>query len=372
MYQHIFSPIDYGGITLKNRIVFAPTSFGLSESAYLEKIRKIASGGCAMVIIGDVPVSHRAPGSLFDKRGFKRYRALTDAIHAGGAVACAQLHQSDSDILGMIRYLPGALLGRTSPDDLRKILNDRIGDYITNMPASKVEKIITSFGTAAHRAVEAGFDMIQIHGDRMCGSFSSALFNRRSDRFGGDAEHRMRFATEAVKRVKEAVPDTPIDYKLAVRQESPHYGNAGIIESELPLFVPALVECGVTSFHVTLANHSNLEDTIPPRSHPDFSEEGCFLKFCDEVSKLTSVPITGVGGLTHPDFIEKQIASGRIDCAAMSRQLIADPLWPRKVNAEKESEVQFCIRCNKDCLGGIKRHEGVHCVFDDQTNFSNI
>lgn len=364
MRQHTFSPVDYGGITLKNRIVFAPTSFGLPEEAYVGKIREIASGGCAMMVIGDVPVSRHAPGSLFSKKGFERYRTLVDAIHEGGAVACAQLHQSDSDILGMIRYIPGVLFGRTSPDDLRKILNDRVGDYVTNMPASKVEGIIASFGTAARRAMEAGFDVIQVHGDRMCGSFSSALFNKRTDRFGGDAEGRMRFAVEAVERVREAVPDVPIDYKLAVRQESPHHGNAGVLEEELPAFVPALVDAGVTSFHVTLANHGDLGDTIPSRSHSDFSGEGCFLRFCDEVRALTDVPITGVGGLVHPDFVEEQIASGRIDCAAMSRQLIADPAWPRKVESGHEDVVRFCIRCNKDCLGGIQRHEGVHCVFD--------
>ena len=60
-----------------------------------------------------------------------------------------------------------------------------------------------------------------------------------------------------------------------------------MVESELGIFVPMLVEAGVTSFHVTLANHSSLEDTIPPRNHPYFKDEGCFLKFCDEVRRYT-------------------------------------------------------------------------------------
>ena len=73
---------------------------------------------------------------------------------------------------------------------------------------------------------------------------------------------------EAVKAVHAAVPGMAIDYKLAVRQENPHYGNAGVVEEELAVFVPLLVQAGVTSFHVTLANHSALENTIPPASHP--------------------------------------------------------------------------------------------------------
>ncbi len=92
-----------------------------------------------------------------------------------------------------------------------------------------------------------------------------------------------------------------------------------------------LKKAGVTSFHVTLANHSDLENTIPPKNHPYFGEPGCFLKFCDEVRQYTNLPICGVGGLTDPDFVEKQLADGRIQCAAMSRQLLADPDWVNKL-----------------------------------------
>ena len=110
--------------------------------------------------------------------------------------------------------------------------------------------------------------MVQVHGDRMCGSFSSAIFNHRTDEYGGSAERRARFAVEAVKAVHAAVPGMAIDYKLAVRQENPHYGNAGVVEEELAVFVPLLVQAGVTSFHVTLANHSALENTKRKRCIP--------------------------------------------------------------------------------------------------------
>ena len=75
--------------------------------------------------------------------------------------------------------------------------------------------------------------MVQVHGDRMCGSFSSTVFNHRTDEYGGSAENRARFAVEAVSAVHAAVPGMPIDYKLAVRQEEPHYGNAGVLVEEL-------------------------------------------------------------------------------------------------------------------------------------------
>ena len=206
--------------------------------------------------------------------------------------------------------------------------------------------------------------MVQVHGDRMCGSFSSAIFNHRTDEYGGSAGNRARFAVEAVSAVHAAVPEMPIDYKLAVRQKEPHYGNAGVVEEELPVFVPLLERAGVTSFHVTLANHSALENTIPPANHPYFGHPGCFLKFCNEVRQYTDLTICGVGGLNDPDFVEQQLFDGRIQCAAMSRQLLADPDWVNKLKNGQAEQIHRCVRCNKKCLGGLMAHQGTRCVYD--------
>ena len=365
MYETILSPVDYGGMQLKNRIIFSPTTFGLSDEDYFAKIRSIAQGGCAMIIVGDVPVGKsKFEKSLFDRKGFAFYQELVKIAHDADCKICAQLHQTDSNMMAMFKYIPGVLMKKITPDQLREKLNEEVAPYITGLSQEKIQKIIAGFGKAALLAKQAGFDMVQVHGDRMCGSFSSSVFNHRTDEYGGSAENRARFAVEAVKAVRAAVPEMPIDYKLAVRQENPHYGNAGVLVEELPVFVPLLEKAGVTSFHVTLANHSALENTIPPASHPEFKENGCFLKFCDEVRRYTSVPLCGVGGLNAPDFVEQQLAGGRIQCAAMSRQLLADPDWVNKLSAGQEKSIHRCIRCNKKCLGGLMAHQGTGCIYD--------
>ena len=364
-FEEISKPINYGGVTLKNRVIFAPTTMGLRQKEYIEKIRAIAAGGCAMIIIGDVPVqkSRFAP-TLFSKKGFKFYEQLAQIAHEYDCKLCAQLHQNDTVMKGMFKYLPKMIRGTYTREDVKRLMLDQTGDYISGIPEAKVKEITDAFGAAALRAVEAGFDVIQVHGDRMCGSFSSAIFNHRSDCYGGSAENRAKFACDAVSAIRAVLPEIPIDYKLAVRQENPHYGNAGVIEEELPVFVPLLEQAGVSSFHVTLANHSKLEDTIPPKNHPEFGEEGCFLKFCDEVRTLTELPICGVGGLSDPKFVNEQLASGRVDCVSMSRQLIADPEWVNKVQQDRCGEIHRCIRCNQKCLGGMYDHSGVHCIYE--------
>lgn len=81
-------------------------------------------------------------------------------------------------------------------------------------------------------------------------------------------------------------------------------------------------------------------------------------------AQYTDKPITGVGGLNQPDFVEQQLASGRITCAAMSRQLLADPEWPNKVASGQIKEIHRCVRCNKKCLGGLQQHQGTHCIYE--------
>ena len=271
MYDTILSPIDYGGLQLKNRIIFAPTTFGLSDEEYLAEMERLAKGGCAMIIIGDVPVAKsRFEKSLFDKKGFAFYQQICETAHKYGCKVCAQLHQTDTDMMSIIKCIPGMLMKKDHPRPAARADERCRGSLHHQDVPEKIHQIIAGFGKAAVLAKQAGFDMVQVHGDRMCGSFSSAIFNHRTDEYGGSAERRARFAVEAVKAVHAAVPGMAIDYKLAVRQENPHYGNAGVVEEELAVFVPLLVQAGVTSFHVTLANHSALENTIPPTSHPEF------------------------------------------------------------------------------------------------------
>lgn len=365
MYETIGSPVTLGNVTLKNRIVFAPTTLGGPNDAYLERIEKIAAGGCGMIIIGDVPVLSMPFGNnLYTESGFAFYEKLAETAHKYGCKICAQLHQDDTDFGALRQYAPQLKEGKLSQDDLRQMINDLVGPYVTNMPVEKVRSITSAFGDAAVLAKKAGFDVMQVHGDRMCGSFASPLFNQRTDNYGGSLENRARFLLEAVEAVRKAVPDMPIDVKLAVRMEQPRYGKAGFTEDELKTVVPMLEKAGADSFHVSLANHAALSDTIPPANHPYFHEEGCFLRFCDIVKQYTNLPVCGVGGLTSPAFVEEQLKTGRIDCAAMSRQLLADPQWPEKVLTGREKEIRRCVRCNKDCLSGMMRHEGTHCIYE--------
>lgn len=108
------------------------------------------------------------------KKDLPHYKRLCELIHAGGSLACAQLHQSDSDVKGMLRYIPGLLAKKITAEELRHLLNQQTGRYITQLSSQKVSAITSSFGKAAVLAKQAGFDMIQIHG----GSYVRQFFLR--------------------------------------------------------------------------------------------------------------------------------------------------------------------------------------------------
>ena len=203
-----------------------------------------------MIIIGDVPVlPSRFGPSLYTKKGFDYYRTLTDMLHAQGCKICAQLHQSDSNLKGMIRYIPGVLTKRISMEELRPLLNQQVGPYITNCPSKRFKAsppLLVPLQNLQYRLVliwsrfmETGCAEVLLPPVQS----THRLLWRKSRKScavccGSCHFHPPRSARSA------------IDFKLAVRQENPHYGTPRL-ESELPVFVPLLEQAGVTSFHVT-------------------------------------------------------------------------------------------------------------------------
>ena len=362
-YEKILTKFNYGGLELKNRIIFAPTTLGLSNKKYFNFIENLAKGDVAMIIIGDVPVS-KSPflPSFYTKRGYKFYKQIIEISHKYGCKVAAQLHESDTNMHRLMKVMPKLMSKKVTLEEKLALKNKVTSDYICSLKTEEVKHITNSFELATKMAIEIGFDCIQVHGDRMCGSFSSSIFNKREDEYGNSIQNRARFAIECVEAVRRASKTIPIDFKFVVRQENPHYGNAGVLFDEIKYFIPLLEKAGVTSFHVTLADHSKLEDAIPPINHPYFNKEGCFLKFVDEVKKYTSLPITGVGCLSNPNFIENLLESNRIDAVSMSRQLIADPNYVVKLEKHEEKNIVYCTRCNKGCFEGLMKHQGVHCI----------
>lgn len=364
-YETLLSPCTVGALELKNRVVFAPTTMGLSPEARAERLVGVAHGGAALIVLGDVGVEPSFHGSGFDlvsPEGQDACRALVADLHRAGARVCAQIFAPDYDTQGFVRLMRDPA---TTHEQLTDFMYGHVGNFVTGLPLARLEQLVELFALRAGTARDVGFDMVQIHGDRLVGSMSSGLYNARDDRFGGDVGRRAAFGAAIVRAVRAEVgPAFPIDYKLTVRQPERGLGKGGPTVDELPVFVRELVAAGVDAFHVTGANHSHLEDTVPPRTHSELAGEGCFLNLVRAVRPLTDRPLCTVGKLRTPAFVEGVLAAGEAQLVGMSRQLLADADWVRKVAEGRVDEIRLCTWCNARCVGALRTHRDFGCVFD--------
>lgn len=170
-----------------------------------------------------------------------------------------------------------------------------------------------------------------------------------------------------VKAVRAAVPEMPLDYKLTIRTEEPKLGRGGALISEVPEFVEVLEAAGVDAFHVAIANHSNIRDTIPAANHPLLQGEGCFTHLGRAVLTMARKPVCIVGKLQHTDAMEALLEEG-FAMVGMSRQLVADPEWPNKVQSGQTDSIRYCVYCNSKCVASIMSGQPVSCILWDNAN----
>ena len=356
--MRLFTPVQMGNLCLKNRIVFAPTSMGRAGVGAYEQI---AAGGTGLLIMADlsvVPSMLGEPG-LDSMEHADYYHSVVEACHRYGCKISAQLFHPEYDpVYAKTLYVEARRGQGISPAQARQKIHENSIEYCDKMKPSTVEEIIQKFSEAAKRAKELGFDMVQIHGDRLLGSFTSPLFNHRTDQYGA----HLHVPARIVGAVKSAVPDLPIDYKLTIRMEEEGLGRGGIARDEIPEFVQKLDDLGVDGYHVTLANHTDIENTIPRRNHPILAKEGCFAGLAKEVKRHTSKPVCTVGKWQTIDKMEKVLEDG-IELVGMSRQLIADPRWPDKVLGGKEDTIIYCRYCNQRCVKSLHNGAPVGCIF---------
>lgn len=363
MYKEIFKPIKIRNLEIKNKIVFAPTSLGNDSKKRFDKLVKIAKGGVGLIVIGDVSVRssfHKGIPTLEKDEYIEYFKNVIDELHKYGCKVSAQLFYPEYDVDYVIGLIKSNEISR---DEIRSVLKENTINYINDMSKDKINKIQQDFVEAAIRANKCGFDMIQIHGDRIIGSFSSGIFNKRKDEYGGNEENRARMSSEIVKKVREALPEMIIDYKLGIRKENPDIGKGGPTISEVKTFVTLLDNAGVDSFHVAIANHSTIKDTIPAYNHSYLEGEGCFLDLAKEVKKYTNKIVCGVGKLKSPHFINSILKEEIVEMIGLSRQFIADEEWTLKVKEERENEIKYCRFCNY-CTNSLLNNTEFGCILN--------
>ena len=369
MQNVILQPIEVGGQTFKNRIMFHPLTTGYEKNGMISEqdmgfYTRLAKGGVGYIVMGDVaPINSFSPTpKLFDDSQIPAFKALADSVHAYGTKLGVQLFHPEYDVDAI-----NSLFMQKKFDEMRQRLHHDMMFFTDEVSEEMLMAIIDKMCACAVRAQKAGVDVIQIHGDRLNGCLCSTRMNHRTDKFGGSLENRVRFARMLTRAIRKAVPDMVIDYKLSI--VTPQRGKGGIDEADAVQFAQWLVEDGVDMLHVAQANHTgNMADTIPPMGVQPY---GFFVKIAGDIKKAVNVPVSAVGRIVDAEMAARVIESGMADMVAMGRPLLADPDWGTKIAAGKACDIRRCISCNKGCTDAIQNRQFLSCVLNAENGYEN-
>ena len=369
MQNVLLQPIEVGGQTFKNRIMFPPLTTGYEKNGMISEqdmgfYTRLAKGGVGYIVLGDVaPINSFSPTpKLFDDSQIPAFKALADSVHAYGTKLGVQLFHPEYDVDAI-----NSLFMQKKFDEMRQRLHHDMMFFTDEVSEEMLMAIIDKMCACAVRAQKAGVDVIQIHGDRLNGCLCSTRMNHRTDKFGGSLENRVRFARMLTRAIRKAVPDMVIDYKLSI--VTPQRGKGGIDEADAVQFAQWLVEDGVDMFHVAQANHTgNMADTIPPMGVQPY---GFFVKIAGDIKKAVNVPVSAVGRIVDAEMAARVIESGMADMVAVGRPLLADPDWGTKIAAGKACDIRRCISCNKGCTDAIQNRQFLSCVLNAENGYEN-
>ena len=390
----LLKPIKVGNLVLKNRVMFPPQTTGYEErdgsigERSLNFYKRIAKGGASYVVIGDVtPVMTASPTpKLCDDRQIPTYKRLADAMHEYDCKVALQLFHPEYDvpavgrlIMGSRKLMMDAQAAKAQGDmakfgqlmaESKKIadeayakLHHDMKHFVSECSVEQLNQIKHAIAEAARRAMEAGIDAIEVHGDRLLGSLCSVILNHRTDEYGGCLENRCRYALEVVKAIKEAAPTLMVEYKLPIITKNPDgsdRGKGGLHEEEGVLFAKMLEAAGVDMIQVAQANHTgNMADTIPPMGTREYNWT---LPVSRKVKDAVSIPVATVGKVVSVANGEKILADGDADIVCYGRSLLCDPDIAVKI--ARDEPIRECLNCNKGCVDAIQSRKYISCVIN--------
>ncbi len=390
----LLRPIEIGGLTLKNRIMFPPLTTGYEErdgsigARSLDFYTRLAKGGVGYIVIGDVaPVMTATPTpKIYDDSQIPGFRKLADSLHEYNCRVALQLFHPEYDvqavgrIIGQSRKLFAEAQQAKESGDMELAAQktaeaQRVGresyakidydmeHYVSEVSLDELSRIREAFSQAARRANEAGIDAIEVHGDRMIGSLCSTVLNHRNDEYGGSLDNRARFALEVVSAMKNAAPEMMIEYKLPIitkKEDGSPRGKGGLEPDEAVAFAKMLEKAGVHMIQVAQANHTgNMADTIPPMGTRDC----CWLSdTCKKIKSAVNIPVAIVGKVVSVENGEKLIEDGIADVVAYGRSLLCDPDIAVKI--ERSEPIRKCLNCNRGCVDAIMNRRYISCVLN--------
>ncbi|MGI6404421.1 MAG: FAD-dependent oxidoreductase [Oscillospiraceae bacterium] len=372
-YKHLFQPITIGETYIKNRIALAPinnsTQMDNAKGSVTEQMSdyfvEIAKGGTGLIVTGVFKCENTIERCydeknkiytwcFFNRHSLREMTEMVSRIHAYGAKIFIQLSAGPGRVTSPAVIDSGVEPVSASPN----LCFYRPNVTCRELTTKEVEGIVAAFGEAAQLAKQIGIDGIEVHGHEgyLIDQFTTKLWNRRTDKYGGDLRGRCTFPIEILHAIKNAAgKNFTVTYRTGVKHfiAAPFTCALRMDENEMGRepdetveMCKILEEAGYDGFSLDAGCYEGDAWSHPPY----YQEHGCAIDLTAIVKRELKVPVMSAGRMGIPELAENSIAQGKTDMIAIGRDLMADPYWPAKVLADQEEEIRPCLGCHDGCM----------------------
>jgi len=376
-FSRILEPIKIGKVEIKNRVAMAPMGIvgllnpdGSPGQRAIDYYIERARGGVGLIISSVFKVENDiekvgAGVFLVSPEAMSPFAELAEAVHALGARIFVQLTAGFGRVTRSLRLIEQPVSASPIPYYWQPDIICRA------LKTEEVEKLVERFGAAARILARAGIDGVELHGHEgyLFDQFTTAIWNKRTDKYGGDLAGRLRLPIEVLNEIKQkAGKDLPVQYRFGLKHyikglnmgalPGEDYTEAGRDIKEGLEMAKMLEEAGFDALHVDAGCYDSHYWSHPPM----YQAHGCMADMAAEVKKVVKIPVITVGRLARPELAEEILEQGKADMIALGRGLLSDAFWVRKVEEGRTEKIRPCIGCLDGCLGRIFSGKPLSCA----------
>jgi 2,4-dienoyl-CoA reductase-like NADH-dependent reductase (Old Yellow Enzyme family)/thioredoxin reductase len=369
-FPQLFSPLQVGPATLKNRIFSSGHDTAMAHGGRVSdqmiayhKARAIGGAGLIILQVSGVHETAQYTADMLmatDDSAIEGYRRMAEAVHPYDCKVFGQVFHPGREIM---ESLDGS---RQVTFSASVSANDRFHNIPAEMPASLINDVVRGYGDAAQRMATAGLDGVEIvasHG-YLPAQFLNPRLNARTDQYGGNAENRLRFLRQIVTEVRRQVDRSIV---VGLRISGDEMSEDGLTIDDVTEACIALDGDGLFDYiSVTAGTSATLAGSVhivPPMSLPPAYTAPLAAK----IKSAVRIPVFVANRINQPQEAEVVIASGQADACAMTRALICDPEMPNKAEKGDFDGIRACIACNQACIGHFHAGYPISCIQRPET-----
>jgi 2,4-dienoyl-CoA reductase-like NADH-dependent reductase (Old Yellow Enzyme family)/thioredoxin reductase len=356
--DYLFEPGNIGNCIIPNRLIVPPMDMnyanedGTLNKRYIRYYEEKAKGGWGLIINEACSVCPGAKGykyvtSIYNDEQMESHNILTKTVHKYESKIFCQIYhagrQTNSNVNGGYQPVaPSAIPDPWNREMPRELTIEEIGI------------IVGQFGDAALRAKKAEYDGVEVHAAHgyLLAEFLSPYANKRTDKYGGSYENRVRIVREIISDIRKKVGN---DFPVSIRFSAVEAMEGGRDIAESRILAAELEEMGFDALSVSSGVYGSYCKGVISSM---YIEHAWTVDYAEEIKKIVSIPVITVNRINEPKMANLLLKMGKSDFIAIGRGSLADPYLPVKAKSGDLESIRYCIGCLQGCVFNPIAHEG--------------